>query len=325
MKAAVLHAQGELPRFEDFPEPIPTNENETVVRVKAASLKNLDRSLARGSHYDSHRSFPTVVGLDGVAVLEDGTRILTGARPPYGMMAEKALISKEWYVPVPDTIDDATAAALPNPGLSAWFSLTWRAQLQPGDTVLLLGATGVTGKMAIQLAKHLGAGRIVATGRNAAVLETLPELGADEVVSLNQSDEELKKSFLDEVRKFPVDVVLDYVWGRPAELLLDVLTGHDLTAEARRTRYVQVGEMAGPVISLRAATLRSSMIELYGQGGGSVPRDVMAKVPTETLPYLFDLVAQGKLHIDTEEVPLSDVTEAWQRRDSNGRRIVIVP
>lgn len=325
MKAAVLHAQGELPRYEDFSDPTPTNDREMVVRVKAASIKNLDRAIASGSHYDSHRHFPVVVGLDGVGVLEDGTRVFAGARPPYGMMAEKALISKEWCIPVPDTISDAMAAALPNPGLSAWFSLTWRAQIQPGDTVLLLGATGVTGKLAIQLAKHLGAGRIIAAGRNTQVLEMLPGLGADVVLSLAQSDDELKKSLQEEVRKSPVDVVLDYVWGRPAEILLDTLTGHDLEADAHRTRYVQIGEMAGPTISLRAATLRSSTIELYGQGGGSVPREVMAKVPTETLPHLFELVAQGTLHIDTEVVPLSDVTDAWRRRDNGGRRIVLVP
>ena len=325
MKAAVLHELGGIPRFEDFPDPIPQNSDEVVVQVTAASIKNIDKSLVKGSHYAKfYTQFPCVVGIDGVGRLEDGTHVMTGALPTSGIMAERALVSKARCFPVPNGIDDVTAAALPNPALSAWFGLSWRAQLKPGDSVLIMGATGVTGKLAVQLAKQLGAGRVVATGRNETILEQLRGLGADSTISLAQPDEALKTALATEAKLHPFNAVIDYVWGHPAEVLLSALTGQSLSAEAHTTRYVQVGAMAGPTLALAAATLRSAGVELYGMGGGSVPKAVMAKVPTEILPYLFDLVLQGKLHIDTEQMPLSDVEQAWQR-DVPGKRIVIVP
>jgi NADPH:quinone reductase-like Zn-dependent oxidoreductase len=224
-----------------------------------------------------------------------------------------------------DKIDNVTAAALPNPALSAWLTLSWRANLKPGETVLIMGATGVTGKLAIQLAKHFGAGRVVAAGRNKKVLETLPQLGADVVISLEKSDEELKKNFEAEIKYEPFDIVLDYIWGHQAEVLLDALTGHDLNAEAHHTRYIQIGEMAGATIKLSAATLRSSAIEIYGQGGGSIPKEVMMKISTEIFPQLINLAAEKKLVIDTEAVPLKDIEKAWRRQDAGGKRIVIIP
>ena len=189
MKAAVLHALGKPPRFEDFPAPQP-RQGEVLVQIKAASLKNIDKAMVSGSHYDSHRELPAVCGVDGVGALEDGTRVYCGgARPPYGMMAEQTVVSRAWCLPVPEGVDDSTAAALPNPALSSWLPLVWRAQLKPGETVLILGATGVAGKLAVQIAKHLGAGRVVAAGRNRQVLETLPDLGADATIALSQPDQ----------------------------------------------------------------------------------------------------------------------------------------
>src|SRR5882724_812338 len=138
MKAAVLHKAGEIPRYEDFPDPMP-QQGEQIVRMKAASIKNLDRMRAQGSHYDSYKSFPVIVGVDGIGVLEGGARVYGGS--PKGMMAEKAALSGKWMVPVPDGLDDATAAAIPNPGVSAWLSLEWEGKLQKGDAVLIVGAT----------------------------------------------------------------------------------------------------------------------------------------------------------------------------------------
>ncbi len=173
MKAAVLRALGKPPHFEEFPDPKPS-QGEVIVHVKAASLKNIDKMMASGSHYDSHTKLPVVCGTDGVGVLDDGTRVFCGGcRPPYGMMAERTVVSRTWCLPIPDGIDDVTAAALPNPALSSWLSLVWRAQLKRGETALILGATGVAGKLAVQIAKHLGAGRVVAAGRNEQVLRTL--------------------------------------------------------------------------------------------------------------------------------------------------------
>ena len=320
MKAAVLHSVGKPPRFEDFADPKPS-QGEVLVHIKAASLKNIDRMMADGSHYDRHRELPAVCGIDGVGVLDDGTRVFCGGcRPPYGMMAERTVVARVRCLPIPDEVDDATAAALPNPALSSWLSLIWRAQLKRGETVLILGATGVAGKLAVQIAKHLGAGRVVAAGRNGEILRSLSDLGADATINLTLSDKELGEAFIREAGHKRFDVIIDYLWGHPTEVLLAALTGHDLEAEATRTRLVEIGEMAGPTVALPAAALRSSGIELYGAGGGSIP-------PTAILnafPEIWKLTTSGKLRIDIEQAPLADVEAVWQK-DSPGCRLVIIP
>jgi NADPH:quinone reductase-like Zn-dependent oxidoreductase len=321
VKAAVLHALGKPPRFEDFPDPQP-RPGEVKVRVKAASLKNVDKAMASGSHYDSHSELPVVCGIDGVGILDDGTRAFCGGpRPPYGMMAEHTVVPQAWCLPIPDDVDDVTAAALPNPALSSWLPLVWRARLKPGESVLILGATGVAGKLAIQIAKHLGAGRVVAAGRNEQVLETLLDLGADAIIALDQPDQQLTAAFVREASHKSYDIILDYLWGHPTEVLLDALTGHDLKAEPSGIRLVEIGEMAGSTISLSAAALRSSGLELYGSGGGSIPHTAIF----DTFPQVWALAAGGKLHIDTEPIALSDVESAWHRHDLVGRRVVIIP
>jgi NADPH2:quinone reductase len=150
----------------------------------------------------------------------------------------------------------------------------------------------------------------------------LPALGADATIALDQADDELAKAFRDEAGRSHFDVVLDYVWGHPAEVLLDALTGHDVTAESGTVRLIEIGDMAGPTISLPAAALRSSGIEIYGSGGGgSIPHTAIF----ETFPKIWELAAAGKLRIDTEPVPLADVEDAWQRNDLAGRRLVVIP
>ncbi|MCF0069283.1 zinc-binding alcohol dehydrogenase family protein [Dyadobacter sp. CY261] len=320
MKAAILNQFGASPVYGDFPEPAPS-KGQQLIRVKAASVKNIDKGVASGAHYSSHGQLPVVMGVDGVGMLENGQRVYAGGGS--GMMAEFATIPAR-YVAVPDAIDDVTAAALPNPALSAWFSLVSRAGIQPGDTVYVNGATGVTGKVAIQLARHLGAGRIIAAGRNEHILKSVLELGADEVVVLKEEEDKLAKRIADLHEASPFDIVIDYTWGKPAEMLLNALAGNDLHAEAHRTRYVTVGEMAGPTIQLPSAFLRSSAIELYGVGGGSISKEVMQRVPGEILPMLFSLAAEGKLRIDTIVMPLQDVAKAWTLQ-TPGKRIVLVP
>jgi NADPH:quinone reductase-like Zn-dependent oxidoreductase len=321
MKAAVLHALGQPPRCEDFADP-QAIEGEVLVQVRAASLKNVDKMMASGSHYDRVPDLPCVCGVDGVGLLDDGTRVYCGgARPPYGMMAERTVVSRGWCLPVPEQIDDVSAAALPNPALSAWLALVWRAQLRPGEVVLILGATGVAGQLAVQIARHLGAERVVAAGRNRRVLSTLRDLGADAIIALDLSDPELTAAFISEAGYGRFDVVLDYVWGHPTEVLLEALTRHDVKIAASRTRLVEIGEMAGPTIALSAAALRSSGLELYGAGGGSVPHQAIV----EAFPQVWALAMDGKLRIKTERVPLADIESAWQRRDLDGQRLVIIP
>ena len=170
MKAAVLHELGKAPRCEEFAEPI-AGKDEAVVRVRSASLKAVDRQLAAGSHYASARELPVVCGTDGVGDLEDGTRVFFGGpRRPYGAKAERTVVPRAFCFPAPAGIDDDTVAALPNPGVSAWLSLTQRAKLAPGETVLILDATGVTGQLAVQIAKLLGAKRVIGAGRTALTI-----------------------------------------------------------------------------------------------------------------------------------------------------------
>lgn len=322
MKAAIMYETGQkVPRYGDFDDPTP-GENETLVKVRAAGLHPIVRSMAAGMHYGSGHAYPFISGVDGIAETADGRRIYFGGlKAPYGTMAEKAVTRTGWAIEMPDSLDDVTAAALFNPAMSGWLSLSWRAELQPGESVLILGATGAAGKLAVQLAKGMGAGRVVAAGRNQAVLDTLSNLGADATIQLDQPTEDLKKAFVAGGNGKGYDVVLDYVWGKPTETLLEAITGHDIMAESARTRIVEIGAMAGPNISLPAAALRSSRIELYGSGGGSVPHQVIFAA----FPKIIGMAASGQLKVDSKAVPLAQVEEAWQRSDSTGARIVFVP
>src|SRR5260370_1927198 len=176
MNAAVLHTINQPPRFEQFPEPV-AEENEVIVHVLAAALKPIDKQMASGSHYAAYSKLPVVCGTDGVGRLDDGTRVFFGGpRPAYGSMAERTVVSRSRCFPIPDNVNDDIAAAVVNPGLSAWGALVWRAQLAPGETVLILGATGVTGKLAIQTPNLLSAGRVMPAGRTQQALKPLSHL-----------------------------------------------------------------------------------------------------------------------------------------------------
>jgi NADPH2:quinone reductase len=263
----VLHAFNESPRFEQFSEPI-AEENEVIVHVRAAALKPVDKQMANGSHYAAFRELPVVCGTDGVGCLDDGTRVFFGgARRPYGAMAERTVLRRVQCFVIPEELDDVTAAAIPNPGVSAWLSLKHSAKLAAGETVLILGATGVTGKLAVQIAKILGAGRVVAAGRNEQVLSTLHELGADSTIRLDKSDEELIAAFRREAGEKRFDVIIDYLWGRTTEALLKAITGKEFAIGESETRLVEVGESAGSTITLPAAVLRSTALTILGTGG----------------------------------------------------------
>ena len=320
MKAAVLHELGQPPRFEDFDDPT-AGKDEALIRVLAASLKMVDRQLASGSHYASTHQLPVICGVDGLGALEDGTRVFFGGpRRPYGAMAECAVAPRAFCFPVPAEIDDATAAALPNPGVSAWLSLTQRAKLAPGETVLILGATGVTGQLAVQIAKILGAKRVIGAGRNQQGLHRLRELGADATIQLDQPEETLKSAFAQEAKDTGFDVVIDYLWGHPTETLLAAITKPEFAEIKKETRLVQAGESAGPTISLPAAVLRSTALTILGTAG--VPsREILL----DAMQQILARAARGELRIETEQVHLSDIESVWQRAEQSGRRIVVIP
>ncbi|HMK31272.1 MAG TPA: zinc-binding alcohol dehydrogenase family protein [Terriglobales bacterium] len=234
-------------------------------------------------------------------------------------MAQQTVVPHAYTFPVPEGIDDPTAAALPNPAVSAWLSLAFRAKLTGGENVLILGATGVTGKLAVKIARLMGAARVVAAGRNEVALRGLRESGADATISLKLSAQELGEAFRQQAGESGFQVVIDYLWGAPAEAYLAAITRREFAVMRSETRYVQVGESAGPSISLPAAVLRSAAVTILGTAG-IPPRDVLIDAMQQVMAH----AAKGELQIDTVRIPLADIENAWQREEP-GRRVVIIP
>lgn len=323
MKAAVLHQYGQTPRYEELPAPVAQSPDTLLIQVRAAAVSNLEKARVNGTHYSSGTPLtqPLAVGVDGVGTLADGRRVYAFGLT--GMMAEQALARSQSVVPLPAGLDDVTAAALPNALFGAAAPLRLRGALQPGETVLINGATGFTGRLAVQLARHYGAGRIVATGRNAEALRQLPALGATEVLSLAQPDEAVSGRLRELHADTPFDLVIDYLWGQPTELLLKSLQGKN-GAPTHPVRLVNAGNMAGSRLALEAGQLRSTDITLLGAGLGSVSGPQMQQMFAEVLPELLQLAADGYLPIETTTAPLAEVETAWHRELPGGSRLVLL-
>jgi NADPH:quinone reductase-like Zn-dependent oxidoreductase len=321
MKAAVMYQNGELPQYTDFPEPIAQNDDELLVTVKAVAIKHFDKGVASGKHYsaDAPKGNGRVIGGDGVFVLADGTRVYgIGAS---GTLAEKATIVKDRIVKLPDGIGDVVAASLANAVIGAAMGLRFKAGVQPGDVVLINGATGFTGRAAVQIAKHYGAKKVIATGRNQQSLNELLQLGADEVISINQQDEQFMAQLKAIHADSPFDVIIDYLWGHTAEMILACLMVKGWFTH--KTRYVSVGSMAGDLIQLSAANFRSVDLQLTGSGLGSWPKEHVHQLFSEILPEMFQLAADGKLTLKTVEVKLEDIAGLWNLDVPNGQRLVV--
>jgi len=313
MQAAVVNALGQAPRYQEFPDPI-AQEGEVLIRMRTAGLHPIVKGLAAGTHYASGGELPLVPGVDGVGMLEDGSRVyVTFARKPWGTMCEQTVAPRARLLHLPAGVDDVQAAAIANPGMSAWLSLKERAGVRPGETVLVMGATGVAGQVALQAAKLLGAKRIIAAGRN---VDAIAKESVDRIVALGDPEDKVREALAEEAVK-GIDVVIDYLWGRPTELLLEALAKGFKPSATRSTRLVEVGESAGRTINLPGSTLRSIDLRLMGSGFGSVSLEgVIAAIPA-----LFEMAAKGVLRVDVEPVPLAEVETAW-RRVEKGRRIV---
>jgi NADPH2:quinone reductase len=223
-------------------------------------------------------------------------------------------------LPLPEGLDDVTAAGIANPGMSSWVALTARAKFVAGESILILGATGVAGQLAVQIAKRMGAKRVIAVGRNPLALEKLRGLGADTTISLEQEHEPLVSALRREWAEGAVDVVIDYLWGRPAEALLEAIAQKGFQHSATRLRFVQVGESAGKTISLPAATLRSSALEFCGSGFGSASIDQIF----QALAKFFQLAAEAPFQISLKTAPLRDVEALWNSPEQ-GTRLVFLP
>lgn len=312
MKAAVVTSFETPPRCGDVDEPVP-GDGEIVVQVLAAGLHQRVRSQADGSHYTSIGRLPLVPGIDGVARTAEGElRYFVLDDTTHGSMAERVAIDPRRSVVLPDTADPVAVAAAMNPAMSSWIALRRRLAFRAGDDVLVLGATGSAGGLAVQVARLLGAARVVAAGRDALGLATRPPRGA--TVTSGLGGDGLAAVAAD------VDVVLDYLWGEPAASAMTAL----VTARTDRTRpltWVALGSAAGRAAPVPSAALRASQLTLVGSGQGSVgTREIVAE-----LPAIARAVIEGRLQSDADAVPLSAVREAWGRPTTDRRRVVLVP
>ena len=312
MKAAVLHEHGEPPRLDDFDEPV-EDDCHVLAHVTAAGINHLDLLKASGRFYTGPPPLPSVVGSDGVARLDDGRRVFFDTTAgPYGSMAELTLVDEDALLEVPDHVDDEVAAALGNSGLGAWLALGWKAALDPGETVLVLGATGALGSVAVQAARALGAGRVVAAARAGERLERLRDRWADAVVELDGEDD--LPAALKDATRGGADVIVDPLWGPPALAAM--------RAAAYEARHVQMGQMAGATLEVPAAVVRSSALQLLGFAVFQAPLEVRRAAYTR----LTEAAGRGEIEVDLERVPLADVDEAWQRQqDGPGTKLVVVP
>jgi len=320
MKAAVISKADQSPVFAEFETPI-AGPGEELISVRTSALSHFTKSRAAGAHYSASGGLPAVAGSDGVGLTQDGRRVyFVLPEAPFGAMAELTRVSARHCIELPSALDDITAAAIANPGMSAWAGLINRAQLKSGEIVLINGATGIAGRLAIQLAKHLGASKVIATGRDKAALEELKALGADVVIPFSLADANPKaakdyETLLKEQFVEGIDVVVDYLWGKSAEIAIAAIA--KAVENARPVRFVQVGSMSGAEIALPGAALRSSAITLMGSGIKSIPLGGLLAA----INHVFEAAGPANLQIATKSVPLCTVEENWNA-DSGKSRLV---
>ncbi|MEA2247970.1 MAG: hypothetical protein QOH46_2499 [Solirubrobacteraceae bacterium] len=306
MRAAVLHEFGTVPVCGDFREP-EAQDGEEVAEVIVAGLNPVDLYIAAGLY--GELELPAVVGLEGIARLGDGRRVyFNGVRPPFGSMALLAPVDPAKVFAVPEGLAPSMAVALGIAGLAAWLALDWRAHVQDGETVLVLGATSVVGQLGVQAARLLGAGRVVAAGRHRATLEALRQRGADEVVVLEGDLHQALASAAGD----GYDVVLDVIYGPPLEAAL--------AATRVGARSVTVGANAGEAATIPIGSLFGRT--LFGHSNRYAPFEVRRAAYERMARH----AAAGELGVEVERLPLSRIEEAWERQARGPhRKLVLVP
>ncbi|HYM50810.1 MAG TPA: zinc-binding dehydrogenase [Candidatus Limnocylindrales bacterium] len=317
MRAALIERYGEPPAIREVDDPLPTGRL-VLVEVRAAGLNPADLSIASGKFYAGSPPTPYIPGSEGVGIViagpgfKPGTRVYFEARREAGALAEKTLIEKDAAVELPDAVDDGTALALGIAGTTAWLSLEQRAQLMPGETVLVLAASGVLGMIAVQAARIMGAKRIVAAARDAKGLERARARGADAVVDLKHPD-----GLVDAFREAAgggVDVVIDPLWGPPAAAAMQALN--------RFGRHVQLGQSAGAEATLLSSVIRGRTLSILGYTTFAVPLEVRLAAYRRMVAE----VAAGRLAADIEVLPLDAVADAWRRQaQSPHAKLVLRP
>lgn len=318
MHAAVVTSFDQPPHYQEFDVPTPS-EHQELVDVLAVGLHPRVRTGAAGKHYTSTGHLPLIPGIDGVGRKADGIRVYFVADDELpGPMAERAVVDRRRMVTLPDDADAVKVAATMNPAMSSWVALRRRVPLEEGQAVLVLGATGNAGTMAVKVAKRLGAHRVVGAGRDIDRLEELRSLGADEIVQLTEDTDATGGALAKAAAE--VDIVIDYLWGTPAERAIMAL----LTARSDRSRelnWIQIGAVAGPTLELPSVALRSANFRLQGVGQGAVSTQGYL---TE-LPSLIDEINLGTLGVAARAIPLRDIEAAWIEPNLPEERLVVVP
>lgn len=312
MRAAILREYGSPPEFGEFEDPRPS-DGETVVDVLAGGLNPADISRASGNFYGGVPPVPSVVGMEGVGRLPDGTRVYFDSTVvPFGSFAERALIHDANAIEVPDGVDDALAVSLGIAGVAAWLALEHRARVREGETVVVLGATGVVGQVALQAARLLGAARVVAVARSAHGLARASALGADATVQIGATED--LEAAVREACEGGADVIVDPVWGEPLAAVLPVTNPEG--------RVVQLGQSAGATATIPSAVVRGRPLSIIGHTAFGLAPEIKRAAYTSLVRH----AAAGDLRVDLERVPLADVSAAWQRQSTSPhRKLVIVP
>jgi NADPH:quinone reductase-like Zn-dependent oxidoreductase len=308
----VIREVGTPPELGDVEAP-----EDDSVEVVAAPLNPIDLAVSRGILATGHPPLPYVPGCEGVGRTADGRLVWlfggTLGRTTNGTMAERAAIGDAFTIDVPDGADPAVAAGLGIAGLAGWLPLAWRAPLQGGENVLVLGATGSVGLVAVQTAKLLGAARVVAVGRSEEGLARALELGADASVRLGEADD-LVAAFKDAFDGEGPSYVFDPLWGEPVAAAVQ--------AAVPRATIVNLGQSAGATSELASGPVRFKNLSILGHTNFALREDELA----EHYRRLVGHVVAGDITFDVERVPLDDAASAWQRQaEGAGAKLVLVP
>lgn len=320
MPAAVLREYGKPPEFGSFDAPPAPADGQLLIEVEVAGMNPADVALGERTYYLPSPPVPYVPGIEAVGQvvdsaapgIEPGERVYVDLPAiPHGTFAARTLAYSASAAPVPDTADAGLACALGIAGVAAHAALDYRAQLQPGEHVVVLGATGVVGMIAIQAARLLGAASIVAVGRNRERLEATRQLGATATAQIGEDD---LSEVIREATGGGANVVVDTLCGAPAEAALE--------ATAINGRLVQLGRSAAEAMELKSATIRGKALSILGHTNVWTPLEVRRAAHD----WLLRHATAGELQIDVERIPLADVAEAWMRQKSSpGHKLVLTP
>ncbi len=316
-----MGAPDATPEYGEFPEP-DVGEGHELVELVATGIHPFVRSVAEGRHYGSAGTWPLIPGVDAVARTVGGDLIFTGfVHPPYGTLAERMAIPGAMRFALPSGADPIAVAGGMNPGLSSWLPLKARAnEIGALGTVLILGATGMAGSLAVQNARVLGAEHVIGAGRDRERLQRLANAGT-KTVALSGDRYADAASLADVLESAAPSIVLDFLWGTAAEAAFVALGRRGLDEDRANIAYVQIGQIAGANASLPASLLRSRRIRISGSGAGSAAiADVMAQ-----LPAYMQLIAEHRVEVPTQIFPLSNIANAWDASTSSGNRVVVVP